>query len=459
MYAIVDIETTGGHASANGITEIAIILHDGEKVTRKYTTLINPQRHIPIYISALTGISNEMVAKAPLFSEVATEIYSLLHDKIFIAHNVNFDYSFLKYHLSTCGYELNCKKLCTVRLSRKVFPGLISYSLGKLCKQLKVNLVNHHRAEGDAEATAILFSMILENDSAGHINISLNRNSKEQSLPPNLNRSEIDKLPQTPGVYYFHNTKGKVLYVGKAKNLKKRVISHFSGNSNTKQRQDFMREIHSINFQQCGSELMAFILEATEIKRLWPENNRALKRFEQAYGLFIYEDQNGYQRLLIDKKRKGSNPIYSFNQLFEGHALLRQLLDDFELCPKLCFIQRNQDDCIGVENKPCKGACKGTESRVLYNIRVQQAISKLKSDQPSFAVLEEGRTDEEISVILMENGRLHGMGYVPKNADMENIDSLKSALQLYPSNDYIRNLVQNYAVKNPEKLRALSRVS
>ena len=452
MYAIVDIETTGGHASANGITEIAIVLHDGKKVTRRYETLINPQKHIPIYISALTGISNEMVATAPLFSEVATEVFSLLHDKIFIAHNVNFDYSFLKYHLSACGYELQTKKLCTVRLSRKVFPGLLSYSLGKLCKQLKVELNNHHRAGGDAEATAILFSMILENDKDGHVVQSLNRNSKEQRLPPNLARSEFDKLPNTPGVYYFYNQKGKVVYVGKAKNLKKRVSSHFSGNNANKQRQDFMREIHSINFQECGTELMAFILEATEIKRLWPENNRALKRFEQAYGLFLYEDQRGYQRLLIDKKRKGSTPIYSFNQIFEGHSLLRQLMEEFELCPKLCFIQRNQDECLGNENKPCKGACKGTESRALYNIRVQQAIARLKSNLPSFVLLDDGRTDEEHSVILMEQGHLHGMGYIMKSNPVNDINALKSVLQPYPSNDYIRNLVHNYAIRYPERL-------
>ena len=452
MYAIVDIETTGGHASAHGITEIAIVLHDGEKVTRRYETLVNPQKNIPVYISALTGISNEMVARAPLFSEVATEIFGLLHNRIFVAHNVNFDYSFLKYHLSGCGYELQTKKLCTVRLSRKVFPGLVSYSRGKLCKQLQVDLANHHRAGGDAEATARVFSMILENDADGHVKQSLNRSSKEQLLPPNLSRAEFDKLPNRPGVYYFYNQKGKVVYVGKAKDLKKRVSSHFTGNNANKQRQDFMREIHAVNFQECATELMAFILEATEIKRLWPENNRALKRFEQSYGLFMYEDQRGYQRLLVDKKRKGSSPIYSFNQQFEGHILLRQLMEEFDLCPKLCFVQTNHDACIGTENKPCKGACRGDESRALYNIRVQQAVTKLKSDLPSFALLDEGRTADEQSVILMEQGHLQAMGYIAKDTPLVDLSSIKAVLQPYPSNDYVRNLVQNYASRHPERL-------
>ena len=152
------------------------------------------------------------------------------------------------------------------------------------------------------------------------------------------------------------------------------------------------------------------------------------------------------------KKEKGATPIYSFNQIFEGHSLLRQLMEEFKLCPKLCFIQRNKDECIGIENKPCKGACKGTESRVLYNIRVQQAIAKLKSDLPSFALLDAGRTEEEHSVILMENGRLHGMGYLVKNTPIDSMETIKSALQPYPSNDYVRNLVHNYAIQHPERL-------
>ena len=137
MYAIVDIETTGGHASSNGITEIAIIIHDGVTEVSRFETLVNPEKPIPIYVRALTGITDEMVRAAPLFKDIAPQVYTLLHDKIFIAHNVNFDYSFLKHHLAICGFNLNCKKVCTVRLGRKVFPGLPSYSLGKFCGSLR----------------------------------------------------------------------------------------------------------------------------------------------------------------------------------------------------------------------------------------------------------------------------------------------------------------------------------
>src|SRR6195952_5270801 len=179
MYAIVDIETTGGHASANGITEIAICIHNGKKVIERYATLVNPRREIPIYISALTGITNEMVENAPNFEDVAHDIYHLLNGKIFVAHNVNFDHSFVRYHLAAAGYELQCNKLCTVRLGRKIMPGLPSYSLGRLCTHLNIGNEARHRAMGDAEATAELFTLLLNSDKDNHIKQALKINSKE----------------------------------------------------------------------------------------------------------------------------------------------------------------------------------------------------------------------------------------------------------------------------------------
>lgn len=304
MYAIVDIETTGGHASANGITEIAIYIHDGNRVIRHYTTLINPQQKIPLYITALTGISNAMVASAPTFNEVAAEIHDILQHNIFVAHNVNFDFSFIRHHLLEAGLTLNVKKLCTVRLSRKVFTGLASYSLGNLCRSLCIEIENRHRADGDARATVILFDKILQAEGISHINHMLKRSSSEQWLPVNLERSVIDKLPAGPGVYYFHDNKGKVIYVGKAINVKKRVGSHFTHNDPGNRRQHFLRLVCNITSTVCSSELHALVLESTEIKRLWPKYNYSQKQPAQKYGLYSFEDNRGYIRLAIDKKKK-----------------------------------------------------------------------------------------------------------------------------------------------------------
>lgn len=450
MYAIVDIETTGGHASANGITEIAICIHDGKKVVKRFETLVNPQRDIPIYISALTGITNEMVKDAPPFEDVAADIYHLIHGKIFVAHNVNFDFSFVRYHLAAAGYDLQTNKLCTVRLGRKIIPGLPSYSLGKLCNHLGIDNQSRHRAMGDAEATAELFTLLLNNDTEGHIKQSLKLGSKDQVLPPNLSKKDIDQLPYTPGVYYFHDQKGKVIYVGKAKNVKKRVSSHFTGNNPGFQRQEFLRNIHQISYQVCGTELIAFVLEAIEIKRLWPKYNRSLKRFENAFCLYAFEDQRGYIRLAVDKYRKYSDPIYTCNSLLDGYNLLNKLIEAFDLCPKLCFIQKNNELCTSPAGSSC--ACEGIEPVDSYNKKVNNAIDQLKQALPTYAIRDEGRTGDEHSCILVEKGQFYGMGYISHYFDADNIQQLKSHLTPYPGNDYIKNIVATYASKYPERM-------
>jgi DNA polymerase-3 subunit epsilon len=451
MYAIVDIETTGGYAANNDITEVAIVLHDGEKVVDRFETLIRPSVAIPYYIQVLTGITYQMVENAPVFDDVAPVIHEWLDGKIFVAHNVNFDYSFLKHHLSQAGYDLQSHKLCTVRLARKVFPGLPSYSLGNLCRHFDILNRNRHRAGGDADATIQLFQHLLQHDGATHIKQFIKKGAKEQSLPPNLPKEEIDKLPYTPGVYYFHNQKGKIIYVGKAKNLKYRVSSHFTHNGAGRQRQDFLRNIFSISFQPCATELMAFILESVEIKRLWPEFNYSQKRFTAAYALYMFEDSNGYMRLAIDKKKKNMQPLYTFNWLMEGQRVMRQLVNQFELCPKLCFMQTGNDTCTGVTAGTCRKACMQQEPADAYNRRVHEATGWLDQWLPTFAVVDEGNHTAEQSCILMERGKFYGMGYLPSDIQIMNREDLKTYLVQYPESDYIRGLVYQYAEKNPGK--------
>lgn len=456
LYAIVDIETTGGYAAGNGITEIAVIISDGKNIVQRFETLVNPVYTIPRYVESLTGITNAMVEDAKLFKMIANELHELLCDKIFVAHNVNFDYSFIKHHLGIAGLELNCRKLCTVRLGRQILPGLRSYSLGNFCREVGINVENRHRAGGDAEATTQLFHHLLENDFNGHIELMLKVKSKEQSLPPNLPATLVKKLPHQPGVYYFHDQKGKVIYVGKAKSLAKRVNSHFANNKPGKQKQEFLRNIHNITYQTCATELMAFILESVEIKKLWPEQNRSQKRFEQAYAMYDFEDRNGYIRLAIEKKKKNIQPLYTFNLLAEGHNLLRKLSHEFHLCPKLCFLQADTIDCIGKEDGRCHGSCEQKESAKDYNIRVNKCIEYLQKELPTFAVIDNGLQQQEQSCILMEKGRFYGMGYLPSDISVTTIDELKNYITPYLENDYIRGLVYQHATKFPHKKMVLA---
>lgn len=451
LYAVVDIETTGSYAAGNGITEIAIVIHDGQKVLNKYETLVNPNRGIPYFIQRLTGINDEMVVHAPQFSEVAGQVHELLHDKVFIAHNVNFDYSFLKHHLAEEGYELNTKKLCTVRLSRKILPGLKSYSLGKLCHQVGIELTNHHRAGGDATATAELFGMLVENDKENIIGQMLKGRNREQYLPPNLPVEQVDTLPPVPGVYYFYNGKGKIIYVGKAVNLAKRVKSHFSNNKPNKQKQEFLREIHRIAYTECATDLMAHILESAEIRRLWPSHNRSQRGYLPKFGLFVYEDGNGYKRLGIEKNKLYFKPVHTFNTIIEGHNRLRELIQEFGLCARLCNLAKVDNCSESIYAEYCDGACSGGETTKEYNSKVDKAVTSMQQQLPTFALVDKGINAKEQSCILVKQGSFFGMGYIANDNLLTDIEKLEQNLEPYQDNDYIRNLVFKHAADFPEK--------
>lgn len=453
-YAVVDIETTGGHAATNGITEIAIYLHNGGEVVGHYQTLINPGQHIPHYITGLTGISNQMVHNAPAFADVAERIYTLLNDNIFVAHNVNFDYSFIKHQLAECGYELNSKKLCTVRLSRKLFPGVASYSLGNICGYLGIKIEDRHRAAGDARATVTLLEKLIAADTADSIKKFLKKTSKEQSLPPNVPREHYERLPNLPGIYYFYDQRGKVVYVGKAKQIKKRVSSHFSNNSTAKQKQDFLRAIHGISYEVCGNELVALLLESHEIKRLWPQFNRAQKHYEPRFGIIHYADQRGITRLAIQKIRKNSDAIAYFETMVECINRLKAVAETYSLCYRLTGIATDVDSCID-ENCACRHGDK--KAIAAYNQRAVPAIEAL-SVRESFVILEEGRTSREWAYVVVENGQFTGMGYMPAEelkAKRLTLDDFKG-VSLYRENFNIRNIVSRYKEEHPDRVLSFS---
>lgn len=457
MYAIVDIETTGSYAAANGITEIAIHLFDGNEVTTQFETLVNPLQPIPPFIQNMTGITDQMVQTAPPFSEIAEKVYELLKGQVFVAHNVQFDYSFVKAQLKAQGFELNCAKLCTVRLSRQILPGLPSYSLGKLCRSIGIELNNRHRAGGDTAATVALFKRLLIEDQQHHIAKSLKRNSKEWILPPHVPKSHFDRLPARPGVYYFWDAKGKVVYVGKAINIRYRVNSHFSNDAPTLQKQRFVKNIHGISFQECATPLMATLLESAEIKHRWPRFNASQKKWEDVFSLHVYEDQRGYLRLALDKNRKNLPALHRFQYLVEGQATLRKLIKEHELCMRLCFLQVVEGPCEGTIEGFCKGACVHEESPATYNQRVKNACQELLN-RPSFAIIEKGLSGKEKSCILIEAGQFYGMGYIPKNYVASDVEDLKGRLTRYRENSFILRTVNEYAAMYPEKVVPLTKV-
>jgi len=311
LFAIIDVETTGGGIAGNRITEICIALMKNGEVVDKYTTLVNPERDIPHHITALTGIDNEMVADAPRFCEVAEKIAEFTQDAIFVAHNVSFDYNVIRGEFRLLGQYYNRKKLCTVRLSRKLIPGMLSYSLGRLCNTINIPHLNRHRAEGDVDATVILFQRLLSLDEDfSTINSFLNPRSKQATLPPHIPAEQINELPEEPGIYLFKNQKHQVVYAGKAKNIKKRVLSHFY-DKKTKEYQ-LGQETHFIDYELTGNELVALLVESEHIRKHYPKFNRAQKWPATTYQIISYVNQRGIVQLALGKTKVLHDSVSTF---------------------------------------------------------------------------------------------------------------------------------------------------
>lgn len=332
MYCIVDIETTGNGIKGNKITEISIFKFDGQKIIDEFTSLVNPECEIPYFITGLTGIDNALVRNAPVLSEISDKILEITRDTIFVAHSVNFDYNVIKNELKALGLDFVRKKLCTVRLSRKLIPGYNSYSLGKLCSALGIPLTDRHRARGDAHATVLLFERLLGSDGAeGVFKSFLNSRSQEATLPPSLSRNVYEGLPEKPGVYYFKNSKGNIIYVGKAINIKKRVLGHFYDKATKEVR--MCQETADIDFELSGSELVALLMESSAIKQHYPTYNRAQKRTLIQFGIFSYEDRNGIVHLAFNKLKLAPNALITFTNANDCRLYLEEICKQHSLLP------------------------------------------------------------------------------------------------------------------------------
>ena len=314
-YAIIDIETTGGLVKRDKITEIAIVLHDGSEVIDTYETLVNPERSIPEFITGITGISNEMVQDAPKFYEVARDIVEFTEGAVFVAHNARFDYSFVREEFKRLGYTYSRKQLCTIRLCKQVFPGIAKYGLDHLIRHFDLSVANRHRAMDDARATASIFEHIVaEQNSSDSINDIINLGIRESKLPHSISLERLHGLPESTGVYYFHDQYGDIVYVGKSINIRKRVMQHFAKITNKASK--MQQRVHDISFTITGSELAALLLENNEIKTHQPEINRAMRRNAYPYALYAYVGDDGFIHLAVNKKNKIQSDEFEVLQEF-----------------------------------------------------------------------------------------------------------------------------------------------
>ncbi|MAX71727.1 MAG: exonuclease [Flavobacteriaceae bacterium] len=445
MYAILDIETTGGKYNEEGITEIAIYRFDGHKVTDQFISLVNPERDIQPFVVNLTGINSNMLRNAPKFYEVAKRIVEITEDCILVAHNSDFDYRILKTEFKRLGFPFKRKTLCTVELSKQLIPDMESYSLGKLARALGIPVSDRHRANGDALATVKLFKMLLNKDTDKSIIKNAVKVEKKSKIAPNL-RDIIDELPSETGVYYIHDADGNIIYIGKSNNIKKRITQHFT-NTNSKSKK-IQLQVASVTYEKTGSELVALLKESEEIKTNKPIHNRALKRSKFTQGLYSFVDSKGYINLRVSQIKKDVKPITTFTNRQSGVSFMTRMIESYELCSKLCGLEKGDSSCFNYGIKACHGACLEEEHIETYNKRVLSVIEINSYDNKDMILIDRGRDIDEKSVILIEDGVFKGIGFFDLNHQINNREILSSLITPMQNNRDTQHIIQSYMRRN-----------
>ena len=414
------------------IMEIAIVLHDGEKVVEEFSTLINPQTPIAPFIISLTGISDDMVAGAPTFEEIAENVRRITDKSIFVAHNARFDYSILRREFKRMGIRFQRKQLCTVHLSQKLLPGQQSYSLGKLCRGLGIPVEKRHRALGDAKATTLLFERLLTNDKEHIINSVFTDELEGADIPPNLSHETVDDLPEETGLYYLLDDKMNILYIGKGRNIRKRVVDQILKEL-TDEYLPLKEKIHDVTYEITGSELVAQLLEFDEIARNAPPFNFTRRKREYRFGIYHYYDENGYINLSVEKLHNGTAPLIETISYNASMKVLRKLVSRYDLDPRLSGLAK-PEGVLSISPKS-------------YNQRVEKFLHKCQFHFPNFFIIGEGRSHHEQSVVWVENQCYQGLGYFePENIEND-LQSLKDVVRPSKANSDSHRLIKNWLRK------------
>lgn len=419
MYAVIDVETTGGSPSLDRVVEVAIYVYDGEKVVDSFSTLLNPKRPIDPYVTKLTGITNEMVKHSPTFEKVHERILELMHENIFVAHNVKFDFGMIRKEFKRLGIDFNRRQLDTVNLARKVLPGFNSYSLGNICDSLGIEITDRHRAGGDAEATVKLLEVILSRPNAQkYIEVELNHGIDVDLLPPYLSKAEIEKLPEDPGVFYYKDETGKTLFVDGTKNIRKKVITHFSKPADSADTRRMFELMRSIDYELTGSELIAKLLSYRELKKNTPEFNKKPRIQVFTHGIFLDHDEQGFTQLKIHPLDwKEGEAVLRFSSKAAANKLMSKLINENNL--HQWFAMRSRMKETGIDPKSQKS----------FNLNMEKSLRRYLFRNDNFFLVGGGIHPDENSVVWIEKNVYRGYGYFNPEFTEANPENLKEVIK------------------------------
>jgi len=369
----------------------------------------------------------------------------MTNDCVLVAHNADFDYRILRTEFRRLGYDFNQKTLCTVELSKKLLPEQPSHSLGKLVRALGIPMADRHRASGDALATVKLFKMLLDKDLEKEIVRDLIKTEIQKGIAPKL-QDIIEKIPSRTGTYYIHNEAGKIIFIGKSRNIKKRVNQHFTGI--TRSAKKIQAEVFTVTYEETGTELIALLKETEEIKINRPLYNRMSRKSNYSWALYTEKDADGYLNLKLQKADGRKKDVVSYVNALEGKNALLQITSEFKLCQKLTGLSQAKTHCLQHKNNECDGACIGKVSVSEYNQRVQLFIDKNSFGNTNIAIIDKGRNINERSAVLVENGVYIGYTFYDLNYQIHNIEILKNIIIPMQNNRDTRNMIQGYLRKN-----------
>lgn len=440
MYAIIDVETTGGSPMLDRVIEVAVFVFDGEKITDSYNTLINPRRPIDPYVTKLTGITEDMVKDAPLFEDIKDRLLELTHENIFVAHNVKFDFGMIRQEFKRLGIDFNRKQLDTVNLARKVLPGFNSYSLGNICDSLGIEIHDRHRATGDAEATVKLLEIILKNQhSAKYIEIELSHGIDLDLLPPYLSKAEIEKLPEDAGVFYYKDEVGKVLYLDGSKNIRKKVITEFSTpvEGQGPEHKRMFELMRSIDYVLTGNELVAKLLAYKELKVHLPEFNKKPKVQAFTHGIFLDMDEGGFSQLKIHPLEwPNGELILKFASKAVANKILGKIIKENNL--HAAFALRSKMKEQGLID------AKGQKN---YNNSLEKAVRKYLYKQPNFFIIGAGIHPDESSAIWIENNVYMGFGFFNPELTEATPANLKEVIKFDEDDMEVQKIIRGHMRK------------
>lgn len=448
---VVDIETTGMNSHHNRITEIGMIKTDGFRTLEEFHTLINPGRPIPNAVSLLTGITDDTVQMAPYFDDVAEKIYSFFNCAYFMAHNVNFDFSFIKRQLSGLGYDFQPRLLCSVKLSRHLYPQVQGHSLEKIIQRLGIQVDARHRALEDAFAVTELLRIAREALGDEAVAEGLKRQLKYKMLPSNIQDEALSKLENRPGVYIFRDLEQNPLYVGKSVNVRNRVLSHFTQADKISKELKINMHTHHVDVQYSDSELEALLLESKLVKELSPIHNRQLRRSRSLFLLKATTNNTGYLELHIEPGTfNQSSRLSEIYGVYASKKRAQQAIEyyrsEYSLCPKLCGLEHMKGACFLSQLRKCGGACIGAEEPDQYNVRVNLAlIDKQFVDWPYGGKIIFKASAR--SNLVLDNWQVIGKMDMDDNLD----DSLSTEFNV---DNY--KIIRSALKKHPEKIIAIN---